>query len=106
MINLGKLIADVVECIGLPYVSPGYTGTRSVWKLEYDQGRLVKVPAVSGIDCSGLLVRAFAIQGESLYHGSNYIARHELVGNAEQLKSEKQLCIGMAVFKWSSTGEP
>lgn len=91
MINLDKFISDILDCLGWPYVSPGGTGL--------DCSR-------SGIDCSGLLVRAYKLQGESLYHGSNLIARHELIGNPEQLKSKKQLCVGMAVFKWSKTGEP
>lgn len=106
MVNLDKFIRDIIDCIGIPYVSPGYTGTRpDLWKTVMDEhGRFVDVPTIDGIDCSGLLVRAYAMQGAKLFHGSNYIARHELIGNPEQLKSEKQLCVGMAVFKWSKTG--
>ena len=81
----------MIACVGIPYVSPGGTG---------------KDCSRTGIDCSGLLVRAYKLQGASLYHGSNYIARHELFGKPERLTSEKQLQVGMAVFKWSKSGEP
>lgn len=91
MIDLQRFIADVTDCLGIPYVSPGGTGVDC---------------ARSGIDCSGLLVRAYRLQGKSLYHGSNYIARHEVVGSPERLTGVDQLQPGMAVFKWRSTGEP
>ena len=108
MVNLDRFISDILDCIGIPYVSPGYTGTRpDLWKTVMDEhGRFVDVPTIDGIDCSGLLVRAYKIQGQSLYHGSNYIARYELSDKVQEFKKESQLCVGMAVFKWSSTGEP
>lgn len=56
MIDIPRLIADFEGCIGWPYASPGSNDER-------------------GIDCSGMFVRAFRLQGESIYHGSNTIWR-------------------------------
>ena len=59
MIDIPQLIADFEACIGWPYKSPGTNDDR-------------------GIDCSGMFVRAFRLQGESIYHGSNTIWRRHL----------------------------
>ena len=80
MINIDRLIADFEDCIGWPYASPGSNDER-------------------GIDCSGMFVRAFRLQGESIYHGSNTIWRKHL--NAKgPIDSVRDLKPGMAVFKW------
>lgn len=105
MLDLSKFIADILYCIGIPYVSPGYTGTREdLWKIEYDKyGNPIRVPTVSGMDCSGLLVRAYALQLEKLTHGSNYIWRYDL-DEKGKLTTASQLEVGMAVFKWANDG--
>ena len=82
MLNLDRLIADFEACIGWPYRSPGTNDER-------------------GIDCSGLFVRAYRLQGKSIYHGSNTIWRRHLSDKGE-LKSVSQLVPGMAVFKWKA----
>ena len=59
MIDIPQLIADFEACIGWPYKSPGTNDER-------------------GIDCSGMFVRAFRLQGESIYHGSNTICHQRI----------------------------
>ena len=54
--DMEQMIADFEEMLGWPYASPG----------SNDQ---------QGIDCSGAFVRAYRLQGQSLYHGSNRMAR-------------------------------
>ena len=80
MIQVEKLIADFEDCIGWPYKSPGTNDER-------------------GIDCSGMFVRAFRLQGESIYHGSNTIWRKHL-SEKGRIRSAADLKPGMAVFKW------
>ena len=80
MIQVEKLIAEFEDCIGWPYASPGTNDER-------------------GIDCSGMFVRAFRLQGESIYHGSNTIWRKHLSGKG-RIRSAADLKPGMAVFKW------
>lgn len=80
-IPANKLIASCEEAMGWPYVSPGSNDAR-------------------GIDCSGLLVRAFRMNGGSIYHGSNTIYRQYLTEKGK-LTSAAQLIPGMAVFKWN-----
>ena len=82
MIDINQLIADFEDCIGWPYVSPGSNDER-------------------GIDCSGMFVRAYRLQGQRIYHGSNTIWRKHLrskgpIGSAADLQP------GMAVFKWKA----
>ena len=79
MIDIPQLIADFEACIGWPYASPGTNDER-------------------GIDCSGMFVRAFRLQGESIYHGSNTIWRRHLAQKGP-IRSEGDLQPGMAVFK-------
>lgn len=98
MIKIDQLVKDFEACLGWPYVSPGGTG---------------KDCSKTGIDCSGMFVRAFKLQNESIYHGSNYIWRKQTTekgsikgtGNKtykqENARSAKQLEVGMAVFKWN-----
>ena len=83
MIDIPQLIADFEACIGWPYASPGSNDER-------------------GIDCSGMFVRAFLLQGESIYHGSNTIWRRHLREKGE-IRSVGDLRPGMAVFKWKAT---
>lgn len=80
MIDIPRLIADFEGCIGWPYASPGSNDER-------------------GIDCSGMFVRAFRLQGESIYHGSNTIWRRHLADRGE-ITGTADLRPGMAVFKW------
>lgn len=80
-IPANKLIASCEECMGWPYASPGSNDSQ-------------------GIDCSGLLVRAFRRNGGSIYHGSNTIYRQYLTEKG-RLTSAAQLIPGMAVFKWN-----
>ena len=54
--ELDRMIADFENMVGWPYASPGTGDER-------------------GIDCSGAFVRAYRLQGKSLYHGSNRMAR-------------------------------
>lgn len=54
--DMEQMIADFEEMLGWPYASPGSNDRR-------------------GIDCSGAFVRAYRQQGESIYHGSNRMAR-------------------------------
>ena len=79
MLSVNKLVESALECLGWPYVSPGTN----------DQ---------NGIDCSGLWVKCFRDQGGKIYHGSNTIFR-EYCTETGKLTSEKQLQVGMAVFK-------
>ena len=80
MIYTDKLIADFEDCLGWPYASPGTNDER-------------------GIDCSGMFVRAFRLQGQRIYHGSNTIWRKHLSckGSIDALSNLRP---GMAVFKW------
>lgn len=80
MINVDKLIADFEDCIGWPYASPGSNDER-------------------GIDCSGMFVRAYRLQGQRIYHGSNTIWRKHLAEKG-RIESASDLQPGMAVFKW------
>lgn len=80
MINIDKLIADFEDCIGWPYACPGSNDER-------------------GIDCSGMFVRAYRLQGQRIYHGSNTIWRKYLSGKG-RIDSVRDLRPGMAVFKW------
>ena len=81
-ISVDALCRSVEEAMGWPYVTPGSNNS-------------------SGIDCSGLLVNAYRQAGQSIYHGSNTIARKYVHGLA-QLTSKKQLRRGMVVFKWNA----
>ena len=80
MINTERLIADFEDCIGWPYQSPGTNDER-------------------GIDCSGMFVRAYRLQGQRIYHGSNTIWRKHLRDKGP-ISSVRDLRPGMAVFKW------
>ena len=79
MLSVAKLIESAIACLGWPYESPG----------NNDQ---------TGIDCSGLFVKAFRDQGGSIYHGSNTIFR-EYCTETGKLTDVSQLRPGMAVFK-------
>ena len=81
MLNLRKFLADVQACLGFPYVSPGSNDER-------------------GIDCSGLLVRAYKMQGAKIYHGSNTIYR-QYCSRKGPIGSVNDLQPGYAVFKWN-----
>ena len=80
MINIEQLIADFEDCIGWPYQTPGTNDER-------------------GIDCSGMFVRAYRLQGQRIYHGSNTIWRKHLRDKGA-IDSVRDLRPGMAVFKW------
>lgn len=80
MIDIHKLIADFEDCIGWPYKTPGSNDEQ-------------------GIDCSGMFVRAFRLQGQRIYHGSNTIWRRHL-SNKGRINGVSSLKPGMAVFKW------
>ena len=80
MINIEKLISDFEDCLGWPYRTPGTNDER-------------------GIDCSGMFVRAFRLQGQRIYHGSNTIWRKHLREKG-LIDSVRDLRPGMAVFKW------
>ena len=80
MIDIEQLIADFEDCIGWPYATPGTNDER-------------------GIDCSGMFVRAYRLQGQRIYHGSNTIWRKHL-GAKGSIDSTRDLKPGMAVFKW------
>ena len=80
MINIDKLIADFEDCLGWPYATPGSNDQR-------------------GIDCSGMFVRAYRLQGQRIYHGSNTIWRKHLRSKG-RIDSVADLRPGMAVFKW------
>ena len=87
-ISLKQFLSDLADCLGWPYVSPGGTG---------------KDCSASGIDCSGMIVRAYKLQGAKIYHGSNTIWRDGSLSSKGKLTSVSQLQPGYAVFKWSST---
>ena len=80
MINIERLIADFEDCIGWPYQSPGTNDER-------------------GIDYSGMFVRAYRLQGQRIYHGSNTIWRKHLREKGP-IDSVRDLQPGMAIFKW------
>ena len=82
MINIEQLISDFEDCIGWPYASPGTNDER-------------------GIDCSGMFVRAYRLQGQRIYHGSNTIWRKHLKDKGP-IDSVRDLQPGMAVFKWKA----
>ena len=82
MIEVEKLIADFEDCIGWPYATPGSNDER-------------------GIDCSGMFVRAYRLQGKRIYHGSNTIWRKHLAQKG-RIRSAADLKPGMAVFKWKA----
>jgi len=79
MVNLNKMISDFRSALGWPYVSPGSNDR-------------------NGIDCSGMFVRAYRLQGASIYHGSNTIWR-QYTGEKGTVRNSAQLKRGMAVFK-------
>ncbi len=81
MLDAEKLAASAEACLGWPYASPGSCDSR-------------------GIDCSGLLVKAFRDQGGSIYHGSNTIYRSHCAEKG-RLTADTRLLPGMAVFKWN-----
>lgn len=83
MLNVTKMIASAEACLGWPYESPG-TNDRH------------------GIDCSGLFVKIYDDQGDSIYHGSNTIYRKYCTENRGKISSVSQLRPGYAVFKWNS----
>ena len=85
MIDVDKMCDDFEACLGWHYVSPGSTGK----------------DASSGIDCSGMFVRAFRLQGSNMPHGSNTIWRQNLLDKG-RLDDGTKLKKGMALFKWSS----
>ena len=80
MINIEQLISDFEDCLGWPYATPGTNDAR-------------------GIDCSGMFVRAYRLQGQRIYHGSNTIWRKHLADKGP-IDSAADLRPGMAVFKW------
>ncbi len=80
MIDINKLIADFEDCLGWPYATPGSNDAR-------------------GIDCSGMFVRAYRLQGQRIYHGSNTIWRKYLKEKGP-ITGSGDLKPGMAVFKW------
>ena len=82
MIDIEQLISDFEDCIGWPYASPGTNDER-------------------GIDCSGMFVRAYRLQGQRIYHGSNTIWRKYLKDKGP-ISSLQDLQPGMAVFKWKA----
>lgn len=98
MLKVDRLCTDFESCLGWPYASPGGTGQ--------DCSR-------SGIDCSGMFVRAWRLQGERIAHGSNRIWRQHtaergaIAGTGNKAyprqngRSITELERGMAVFKWS-----
>lgn len=83
-INIDQLCRDFEACIGWPYVTPGTNDQR-------------------GIDCSGMFVRGYRLQGQRIYHGSNTIWRRHL-GDKGRITSASDLRKGMAVFKWRPDG--
>lgn len=82
MIDVQKLCESFENCLGWPYASPG----------SNDE---------NGIDCSGLFVKAFRDQGQTIYHGSNTIYR-EYLSQRGKITREVDLQPGMAVFKWNN----
>ena len=89
MIALTKFLSSLEEALGWPYRSPGSTAR----------------DASSGIDCSGMLVRAYKLQGKRLFHGSNGIWRTAL-SEKGRLTDAAQLRPGYVVFKWRKDGAP
>lgn len=79
MISRDRLIQRFEEIIGWPYKSPGSNDR-------------------NGIDCSGAFVRAFRLEGGSIFHGSNRIIRVHC-RDVRRITSEADLAPGMAVFK-------
>ncbi len=57
----------------------------------------------NGIDCSGAFVRAFRLQGASIYYGSNTIFR-EYCSATGKIDSAAKFEVGMAVFKHRVSG--
>jgi len=84
MLNLDRFVSDCLAVVGWPYASPGSNDER-------------------GIDCSGMLVRAYRLQRASIYHGSNRIVRVHC-RDVSGVGSESDLRRGMAVFKWVDDG--
>ncbi len=79
MIPVQELIQVFHQMIGWPYATPGVNGP-------------------GGIDCSGAFVYAYRQFGQSIYHGSNRIARvfcHDL----RPVTDAKALRPGMVIFK-------
>lgn len=79
MIDRDRLVRRFEEIVGWPYKSPG----------SNDQ---------NGIDCSGAFVRAFRLEGGSIFHGSNRIIRVHC-RDVRRISSEADLEPGTAVFK-------
>ena len=92
MMTAAQLVADMEAVLRVcpPYVSPGTTSWASIM-------------SGAGCDCSGVPCTIFKRHGLELYHGSNTIVRKYADG-LEKLTSVNQLCIGMAVYKWSPSG--
>lgn len=86
MLSIEKLCRDFESCIGWPYASPGDNNE-------------------NGIDCSGMFVRAYRLQGKKIYHGSNTIWRKHL-NRKGRIERGTRLAPGMAVFKWKAEGDP
>lgn len=83
--ELDRMIADFEDMVGWPYASPGTGDER-------------------GIDCSGAFVRAYRLQGKSLYHGSNRMAR-EACSWVRPIGQTALRC-GTVVFKARDSGLP
>ena len=81
--KLERMVEDFRAALGWPYASPGGTGR--------DCSRC-------GIDCSGMFVRAYRLQGETIAHGSNRIWRRYL-SDKGVITSPELLEVGMAVFR-------
>ncbi len=94
MINLQKFLNDLRDALGWPYSSPGGTGADC---------------SQSGIDCSGMAVRAFRLQGDkSLYHGCNTMWHDGTFSEKGVLSSVNQLNPGYAVLlrkEWRKDNE-
>lgn len=84
MINRDKLIQAFRDIVGWPYASPGSNSQK-------------------GIDCSGAFVRAYKVQGQSIYHGSNTIYR-KYCSKTGAVDKVSALLPGMAVFKRRTDG--
>lgn len=85
MISVAQIVSAFREIIGWPYASPGSNGP-------------------GGIDCSGAFVFAYRKYNQSIYHGSNRIAR-VYCRDVKRVASLAQLVPGMAIFKTRPAGE-
>lgn len=94
-VDIDKMCDACIQILGAKYVSPGSTS------------KDVQVIKKSGIDCSGMFVRAYKMQGFTIPHGSNAIWRLHMDDSCKgKLTSVDELRRGMAVFKWKETGTP